>query len=123
MDAAVGKTVHFVRHGHATSNAAVEQVLFAMEPPIGHDQLNSALSGLMGDAVKQEAMGAMQNEDNFDADLTDLGVGQAERLRSSPDRPKDVDLIMSSSLRRAMRTAQLAFGDLVAGTVSFYIKM
>jgi broad specificity phosphatase PhoE len=112
--AGVGKTVHFFRHGHATSNADVERVLSAKG--IGHDLISTALSGSMGVEVQIEALEAMQNPRNFDADLTELGVEQANALRSSAERPQGAELIMSSSLRRAMRTAQLAFGDIVART-------
>jgi hypothetical protein len=36
------KTIHFIRHGHATSNVAVEKVM--AEHGIPHDQINSVLS-------------------------------------------------------------------------------
>jgi broad specificity phosphatase PhoE len=109
-------TVFFVRHGHATSNAAVEVEMERDGVP--HDRLNAALSGRLGAPLQERALAAMHAEQNFDAALTPRGHLQALSLRRSlGTQPgggwEGAQLVVSSPLRRAIQTARTGFGEVL----------
>ena len=71
------------------------------------DKLLRAIIGIvifMSSYMAEAVRGGIQAipQDQFDAALTESGLEQALAVRSSPMRPK-VDLVISSSLRRAIQ--------------------
>ena len=58
-------------------------------------------------------MDSMSSMDFFDSELDAKGRQEAQVLRDNPARPTEVDVVIASSLRRALQTAHIAFGDLV----------
>ncbi len=83
------KTIVFARHGQATHNPRAEA---QKEQGCSHETF----------------MKLMQEDDQFDADLTPLGVKQAEVGRKNHGHLLNgVDLVVSSPLSRAIKTADL----------------
>jgi len=83
------KRILFVRHGQATHNPRAEE---AKENGCSHETF----------------MRLMQEDDQFDSELTPLGIEQAIRGRDkSQHLLVDVDLVVSSPLSRALKTADL----------------
>ena len=116
------KTIHFVRHGLATSNVAVHAAMAALGIP--SSKITQTLNGMLGEEQQRKAIEAMSVPGHFDSALTSIGREQARAMRRDADvlapgeqaRPTGVELIVSSSNRRAIQTADLAFGDLVPAT-------
>ncbi len=83
------KRILFVRHGQATHNPRAEE---AKDNGCSHETF----------------LKLMQEDDEFDAALTPLGVEQALHGRKKYQHLlKDVDLVVSSPLSRALKTADL----------------
>ncbi|KAG8464702.1 hypothetical protein KFE25_010070 [Diacronema lutheri] len=83
--------VHFVRHGQATHNVRAE---LRREEGCSH-----------GEFIAQ-----MQADDEFDADLTEMGRQQA-RAAAAGTAKLSIELVVVSPLSRAIETALLIFGD------------
>ena len=83
------KKIVFVRHGQATHNPRAEE---AKANGCSHDTF----------------LKLMQEDDQFDAELTLLGIDQAKASRQKNRHLLlDVDLVVSSPLSRALKTADL----------------
>jgi broad specificity phosphatase PhoE len=91
--------VHFVRHGQAAHNVRAEG---KREAGCSHE----------------EFIAAMKEDDELDADLTDKGREQA---RSAAERVRlpSVELVVCSSLSRAIETACLVFREQAGSRVPF----
>lgn len=85
----ISKVVHFVRHGQATHNVRAEV------------RRSEGCS-------MEEFLATMKEDDQLDADLTEIGRAQA-RARARPW--EGVELVVCSPLSRAIETATLVFGD------------
>jgi len=89
MASNTGKRVFFLRHGQAQHNPRAEK---AKDEGCSHDLF----------------MSLMKEDDAFDADLTHLGINQAlEQKKKNEHRLQQVELIVSSPLSRAIKTADL----------------
>jgi len=83
------KKILFLRHGQAAHNPRAEE---AKDNGCSHDTF----------------LNLMKEDDKFDAELTELGEKQAMDGRiMHQNRLTDVDLVVSSPLSRAMKTADL----------------
>lgn len=83
------KRVFFLRHGQAQHNPRAEK---AKDEGCSHDVF----------------MALMKEDDAFDADLTPLGINQAlEQKEKNQHRLQHVELVVSSPLSRAIKTADL----------------
>lgn len=83
------KRILFIRHGQATHNPRAEE---AKDNGCSHETF----------------LKLMQEDDEFDAALTPLGIEQALHGRKKYQHLlKDVDLVVSSPLSRALKTADL----------------
>lgn len=83
------KVVHFVRHGQATHNVRAEV------------RRSEGCS-------MEEFLATMKEDDELDADLTEIGREQA---RAKARRWEGIELVVCSPLSRAIETATLIFGD------------
>ena len=94
LPAANKKRVHFLRHGQAMHNPRAEAAREA-DPPCSFD----------------EFLRLMKEDDEFDANLTELGRTQARGTAASALGSRvdsSVQLVVSSPLSRALDTAMLA---------------
>ena len=84
------KRVLFLRHGQAEHNPRAEE---AREKGCSHETFLSL----------------MKEDDSFDSDLTSLGVSQGRSVKKRYEAQlRDVELVVSSPLSRALKTADLA---------------
>ena len=100
------KVIHYIRHGESLANEAIREALAAAG-------LTGAKNQFAGEARKV-SYDAMNSPANFDAGLSSAGIKQARALAagraiSGGRRPSDVELIVASSLTRAIHTAALVF--------------
>mmetsp|Transcript_38202 Transcript_38202/g.94705 ORF Transcript_38202/g.94705 Transcript_38202/m.94705 type:complete len:161 (-) Transcript_38202:558-1040(-) len=91
--------VHFVRHGQAAHNVRAEG---KREAGCSHE----------------EFIEAMKEDDALDADLTELGRDQARAVAERVRLPS-VELVLCSSLSRAVETACLVFREQASLHVPF----
>ena len=92
-DGMATKIVHFLRHGQAMHNPRAEAAKTA-------------------GCSYQKFLDLMQEDDVFDADLTEIGLQQAKKLNgaiASRLKPEEVELVAASTLSRAIDTADLVF--------------
>jgi len=111
------KVIHYVRHGESLANEAIRNALAAAG-------LTDAKNQFAGEA-KKVSYEVMNSSANFDAGLSTAGIQQAKALAASSgpaatrtgraisssggQRPSNVELIVASSLTRAIHTAALVF--------------
>jgi broad specificity phosphatase PhoE len=93
--AAMAKTIHFVRHGFATHNLAMEESHARGEGP-------------------QDGYRAMRKAEFEDARLTPSGERQACALadllsKGTVESTDGIQLVVTSPLTRCLRTAELGF--------------
>lgn len=92
------KEIWILRHGEAAHNPRAEQA--RTEQQCSHE----------------EFLRLMQQDDCFDAPLTDLGVQQAQLV---PQPGRTVELMVASPLSRALHTAELAGGAATTNRVCY----
>ena len=85
----ITKRVFFLRHGQAVHNPRAEE---AKDKGCSHETF----------------MQLMREDDEFDADLTPLGVSQGQSVKARYLQLQKVELVVSSPLSRALKTEDLA---------------
>lgn len=109
------KTIHYIRHGESTSNAAQEAAL--KRAGLVHSTSDpSAVGGTPEQAneARQIMYQVMNDPEHVDTALSARGRAQARELAAqgaAGGRPRsdDVELIVTSTLSRAVHTAVLVF--------------
>lgn len=113
------KTIHLVRHGESQNNAAMGHAaaeILNIDLGRGMPSVPNIMSGRHGAQVKETLVDVVLqiSRENPDPCLTPLGMRQAEALRFDNATVRaSVNLLVVSSLRRALHTASLGFGDLL----------
>jgi broad specificity phosphatase PhoE len=97
------KTLHFVRHGESVANEAIAEALAAA----GLSDADDSFKG----AAREISYTVMNDPARFDSDLSTLGIQQATALATAAHRPEGIELLVASSLSRAIHTAALAFPE------------
>ena len=122
------KIIFFVRHGESTSNLAIAKAIAAARParlpsssPPEHEH---PTQGEWTEETSRIAYGAMRDPAHFDAPLTHRGVAQARSLAialasrvqakakarcGGGAETEAVELVVASTLSRAVQTAHCAF--------------
>lgn len=108
------QTIFIVRHGHSKANEEAIKAAKAAGLPATEDR--AILSGEHGEQIRQQASSAMNLI--FDAPLTAGGIEQGTKLGERGSMFPGLEVVVSSTLPRAMATAQLGAGKLVPGLSS-----
>ena len=106
------KTIHFIRHLKCTANVVVENVMKKYNVP--HSDIIGVLGGRREDqypGLRDETWDAMSSDTLFDSPLIDAAIkyGETTLQENVFEKANNVDVIISSSLERAVHTGLLAY--------------
>ena len=97
------KILHLIRHGESVQNRLMHEIASGQNP----------MAKELNPEKYFEFARELYQLKEFDYKLTDKGVKQALFLKEDNDYHAGVTLVVSSTQERAIRTAALAFGDLI----------